>query len=81
MYYSSSSMLPLDFNFLCGVQIQSIPSQLIFKAFFFLLSYLNSFKTLRFFSQLWKAKRESQRDRKVKDSFTILEPLKSILEI
>lgn len=78
MYYSFSSMLSLDFNCLCGVQIQSVPSQFIFKAFF-RHSYLNLFKALRFFSQLWKAKTE--RDRKVKDSFTILEPLKSILEI
>lgn len=78
MYYSFSSTFSLDFNFLCGVQIQSVPSQLIFKAFFW-LSYLNLFKALRFFSQLWKAK--IGRDRKVKDSFTVLEPLKSILEI
>lgn len=78
MYYSSSSTFSLDFNFLCGVQIQSVPSQLVFKAIFW-LSYLNLFKALRFFSQLWKAK--TGRDRKVKDSFTVLEPLKSIREI
>lgn len=51
MYYSFSSVLSLDFNFLCGVQIQSVPSQLIFKALS-LLSYLNLFKALRCFSQL-----------------------------
>lgn len=78
MHCSFSSTFSLDFNFLCGVQIQSVPSQLIFKAIF-LLSYLNLFKALRFFSQLWKAK--TRRDRKVKDSFTVLKPLKSILEI
>lgn len=78
MYYSFSSTFSLDFNFLCGVQIQSVPSQLIFKAIFS-LSYLNLFKALRFFSQLWKAK--TGRDRKLKDSFTVLEHLKSIPEI